>query len=54
MLKRAIEIATKAHARQMDKAVMPYIEHPLRVMSMGATEDEMIVGVLHDVVDDSE
>lgn len=54
MLSKAIEIATKAHEGQVDKAGQPYIGHPLRVMAMGATEDEKIVGVLHDVVEDSD
>ena len=54
MLNKAIEIATKAHEGQVDKAGQPYIGHPLRVMAMGATEDEKIVGVLHDVVEDSD
>ena len=31
-LEKAIEIATKAHAGQVDKQGMPYILHPLRVM----------------------
>lgn len=52
-LRRAIEIATQAHAGQIDKAGAPYIDHPLRVMSMGTTSEEKIVGVLHDVVEDS-
>lgn len=54
MLNKAIEIATKAHEGQIDKAGKPYIGHPLRVMNMGVTDDEMIVGVLHDVVEDSD
>ena len=54
MLNKAIDIATKAHSGQVDKAGQPYITHPLRVMSMGATDDEKIVGVLHDVVEDSD
>lgn len=53
MLNKAIEIATKAHEGQVDKAGKPYIGHPLRVMNMGGTDDEKIVGVLHDVVEDS-
>ena len=52
-LKRAIEIAKEAHMGQMDKAGNEYIGHPLRVMEMGKTEEEKIVGVLHDVVEDS-
>lgn len=54
MIERAIDIATKAHNGQVDKAGQPYIGHPLRVMSMGTTDNEKIVGVLHDVVEDSD
>lgn len=53
-LKRAIEIATEAHRGQHDKAGNDYIEHPLRVMAAGKTTEEQIVGVLHDVVEDSD
>lgn len=49
---KAIKIATNAHEEQVDKAGKPYIDHPLRVMNMGVTDDEKIVGVLHDVVED--
>lgn len=54
MLNKAIDIATKAHEGQIDKVGQPYISHPLRVMSMGNTDEEKIVGVLHDVVEDSD
>ena len=53
-LERAIEIATEAHKGQYDKAGNDYIGHPLRVMEMGKTENEKIVGVLHDVVEDTD
>lgn len=53
ILQRAIEIATKAHAGQFDKGGKEYIGHPLRVMEMGKTEAEKIVGVLHDVIEDT-
>ena len=52
-LQRAIEIATKAHNGQFDKGGKEYIGHPLRVMEMGQTEAEKIVGVLHDVIEDT-
>ena len=52
-LVRAIEIATEAHRGQVDKAGNDYIQHPLRVMEAGKTTDEKIVGVLHDVVEDT-
>lgn len=51
-LQRAIEIATQAHRDQNDKAGAPYLLHPLRLMMSLETEDERIVGVLHDVVED--
>ena len=53
-LQRAIEIATEAHKGQFDKAGREYIGHPLRVMEMGKTEEEKIVGVLHDVIEDTD
>ena len=53
-LERAIEIATKAHSGQLDKAGNNYITHPLRVMAAGKNREEKIVGVLHDVVEDTE
>ena len=53
-LNRAIEIAMSAHEGQLDtNNGRPYIEHPFRVMSAGQTLQEKIVGVLHDVVEDT-
>ena len=52
-LERAIEIALRAHAGQTDKAGAPYVLHPLRLMLRMSTLPEMIVAVLHDVVEDS-
>ena len=53
LLSKAINIAMQAHAGQVDKAGMPYIGHVMRVMQAGQTIDEKIVGVLHDVVEDT-
>lgn len=53
-LERAIEIATEAHRGQLDKAGNDYISHPLRVMAAGTSVNEKIVGVLHDVVEDTD
>ena len=50
----ANEEATEAHQGQLDKAGRDYIGHPLRVMEMGKTEEEKIVGVLHDVIEDTD
>jgi (p)ppGpp synthase/HD superfamily hydrolase len=51
-LERAIAIAVAAHVGQVDKAGTPYILHPLRVMLALSSNDERIVGVLHDVCED--
>jgi len=53
-LERAIEIAVEAHKGVKDKGGTPYILHPLAVMHSLETENEKIVGVLHDVVEDSD
>lgn len=53
-LERAIEIAARTHAGQVDKGGAPYILHPLRVMLRVAPGAQQIVAVLHDVVEDSD
>jgi (p)ppGpp synthase/HD superfamily hydrolase len=52
-LTAAIMVATSAHNNQIDKSGEPYILHPLRVMLSLDTEEERIVGVLHDVIEDT-
>lgn len=54
MLNKAIEIAARAHAGQVDKAGAPYILHPLRVMLTREIELERICAVLHDVIEDTD
>jgi len=53
-LERAIEIAAKAHAGDVDKVGDPYILHPIRVMLHVKTEPQQIAAVLHDVVEDTD
>ena len=53
-LQRAIEIALEAHKGTLDKGGNLYILHPLRLMLQMDSEEEMIVAILHDVVEDSE
>lgn len=53
-LEDAIQLATKAHRGQVDKAGQAYILHPLRVMFAVDGETARIVAVLHDVVEDSD
>ncbi|HED37191.1 MAG TPA: GTP pyrophosphokinase [Ignavibacteria bacterium] len=52
-LESAVLIAIKAHQNQIDKGGLPYILHPLRIMIKMQTDEEMIVAMLHDVVEDS-
>jgi len=54
MVSKAITIAIESHEGQIDKSGKPYILHPLYLMSKMTTEDEMVVAVLHDVVEDSQ
>lgn len=51
-LNDAITFASTLHAGQVDKIEEPYILHSLRVMLRLETEEERIVGVLHDVLED--
>jgi (p)ppGpp synthase/HD superfamily hydrolase len=53
-LEDAIALAVEKHRGQVDKAGRPYILHPLRVMFRLETELEQMVGILHDVVEDSD
>ena len=50
----AFSIATQAHLGQVDKSGKDYILHSMRVSSKGKTENEKVVGLLHDVVEDTE
>lgn len=53
-VERAIAIAAEAHAGQVDKVGQSYILHPLRVMLAQTSNAARIVGVLHDVVEDTD
>ena len=50
----AILLAAQSHHGKVDKAGRPYILHVLRVMLMLESDEERIVGVLHDVVEESD
>ncbi len=52
-IETALQIAAKAHDGQKDKEGLPYILHPLRVMSRVEGEEAMTVAVLHDVIEDT-
>jgi guanosine-3',5'-bis(diphosphate) 3'-pyrophosphohydrolase len=53
LIEKAIHLARLWHVNQVDKGGMPYILHVLRVGLAGLTEDEMVVGFLHDLVEDT-
>ena len=54
MIDIALAIARKAHAGQVDKAGVDYIQHPLYVASQVKTEQEKAAALLHDVLEDSD
>lgn len=51
---QAVAIARRAHEGQLDKAGLPYIDHPLRVMAGVSGEHTKMAAVLHDVVEDND
>lgn len=52
-IEKALQIAAQAHEGQKDKEGLPYILHPLRVMSRVEGEEAQVVAILHDVVEDT-
>ena len=52
LTKRAMLLCFDAHAGQMDKCGMPYVNHPLHLAEQMGTEDEVCVALLHDVMED--
>ena len=51
---KAMRIAYKAHNGQLDKSDVPYIFHPFHLAEQMKTEHEVIVALLHDVVEDTD
>jgi (p)ppGpp synthase/HD superfamily hydrolase len=52
-IEKAVEIAAKNHAGEVDKAGAPYLLHPLRLMFAVKSPFEKMAAVLHDVVEDT-
>lgn len=53
-LEAAIQLAVEMHSGQVDRAGLPYILHPLRVMfASPPDETSRVIAVLHDVVEDT-
>lgn len=53
LIEIALEIALKAHMGQRDLDGKPVILHPLTVALKGNNENEIVAGLLHDVVEDT-
>lgn len=54
LLNKVAEFCKKAHEGQYDRGGNPYYLHPQSVALMGTTENEKIVGFLHDVIEDTD
>lgn len=56
LLDRCIIFVIQKHSGQLDKVGLPYILHPLRVMSDLSleTEEQRCIAVLHDVLEDTD
>jgi hypothetical protein len=52
-IEKALQIAARAHEGQVDKEGLPYILHPLWVMSGVEGLEAKIVAVFHDVIEDT-
>ncbi|MBV2143096.1 GTP pyrophosphokinase [Falsochrobactrum sp. TDYN1] len=52
-IETAIAVAAAAHMGQVDKNGEPYILHPIRVMLAQTTSETQIVGVMHDMIEDT-
>ncbi len=52
-LQTALLIAAQAHHGQKRKNGLPYLLHPFQVMLRMKTDKEMIVAILHDLIEDT-
>lgn len=53
-MKEVIDLAIKMHEGQVDKLGKPYIDHLFRVGFRGKSVSEMKVGILHDIIEDTD
>ena len=54
IVKAAMKLCFAAHAGQLDRSGIPYVNHPLHLAEQMDTEDEIVVALLHDVMEDTE
>ena len=52
LTKKVMKYCFEAHAGQVDKCGIPYVNHPLHLAEQMQTEDETVVALLHDVMED--
>ena len=52
-VKAAMKLCFEAHANQLDRSGIPYVNHPLHLAEQMDTEDEIVVALLHDVMEDT-
>lgn len=53
-MKEVVDLAIKMHEGQVDKLGKPYIDHLFRVGFRGKSVSEMKVGILHDIIEDTD
>ena len=53
-INKAINIMYNAHNKQYDKGNYPYVFHPYHLAEQMNTEEEIIVALLHDVIEDTD
>ena len=53
LTKKAMRLAFKAHEGQLDRANLPYVNHPLHIAEQMNDEYLTCVALLHDTVEDS-
>lgn len=54
LTKKAMQLMFEKHKNQIDKAGIPYVFHPMHVAEGMKDEYTTIVGLLHDVVEDTD
>ena len=54
LTKAAMKLCFAAHEGQLDKAGVPYVNHPLHVAEQMRTEAETCAALLHDVMEDTQ
>ena len=52
-VKAALKLCFQAHDGQLDRSGIPYVHHPLHLAEQMDTEDEIVVALLHDVMEDT-